>query len=103
MFLMVILGVTDKRAATGFAPLAIGFALTLIHLVDIPITNASVNPARSISPALFVGGWAIAQLSLFWVGPLAGAALAGLVYRTFERESRAGKRIAREDQIAASR
>jgi aquaporin Z len=80
MFLMVILGTTDARAAGGFAPLAIGFALTLIHLVSIPVTNTSVNPARSTGPALFVGGWALAQLWFFWVVPLAGGAFAGFLY-----------------------
>ena len=80
MFLMVILGATDARAPKGFAGLAIGLALTLVHLISVPVTNASVNPARSTGPALFVGGWALAQLWLFWVAPLVGAALAGLVY-----------------------
>src|SRR5215470_2622926 len=80
MFLMIILGVTDRRAPQGFAPLAIGLALTIINLVGIPVTNASVNPARSTGPALFVGGWAISQLWLFWVAPLIGAILAGLIY-----------------------
>lgn len=80
MFLMIILGATDARVPAGFAPLAIGLGLTLIHLISIPVTNTSVNPARSTGPALFVGGWAIAQLWLFWVAPLIGAFLAGLVY-----------------------
>jgi aquaporin Z len=81
VFLIVILGATDKQTSvTGFAPIAIGLCLTLIHLVSIPVTNTSVNPARSTGPALFVGGWALAQLWLFWVAPLAGAALAGFVY-----------------------
>ena len=80
-FLLVILGATDKKAPAGFAPLAIGLALTLIHLISIPVTNTSVNPARSTGPALFVGGWALAQLWLFWVAPLAGAVVAGGVYR----------------------
>jgi len=80
MFLMIILGSTDKRAPQGFAPIAIGLGLTLIHLIGIPVTNTSVNPARSTGPALLVGGWAIQQLWLFWVAPLAGAAAAGLVY-----------------------
>jgi aquaporin Z len=80
-FLFVILGSTDKRAPAGFAPIAIGLGLTLIHLVGIPVTNTSVNPARSTGPALFVGGWALAQLWLFWLAPIAGAALAGLAYR----------------------
>jgi aquaporin Z len=80
MFLMIILGSTDRRAPQGFAPIAIGLGLTLIHLVGIPITNTSVNPARSTGPAMFVGGWAIQQLWLFWLAPIAGAALAGIVY-----------------------
>jgi aquaporin Z len=80
-FLLVILGVTESRAAVGFAPIAIGLALTLIHLIDIPVTNASVNPARSTSQALFVGGWALHQLWLFWVAPLLGGAIGGVVHR----------------------
>jgi len=80
MFLIVILGSTDKRAPKGLAPIAIGLCLTLIHLISIPVTNTSVNPARSTGPALFVGGWAIQQLSLFWVAPIVGAAIAGLAY-----------------------
>jgi aquaporin Z len=80
-FLVVILGATDRRAPVGFAPIAIGLALTLIHLVGIPVTNTSVNPARSTAPALFVGGWALAQLWLFWVAPIVGAALAGAAHR----------------------
>ena len=83
MFLIVILGATDKRAPAGFAPLAIGLCLTLIHLVSIPVTNTSVNPARSTGVALFVGGWAIEQLWLFWVAPIVGAMLGGLAYRGF--------------------
>jgi aquaporin Z len=80
MFLIVILGATDKKAPAGFAGLAIGLALTLIHLISIPVTNTSVNPARSISQAVFVGGWAIEQLWLFILAPIVGAALAGIVY-----------------------
>lgn len=80
MFLMVILGATDSRAPAGFAPIAIGLALTLIHLISIPVTNTSVNPARSTGPALFVGGWAIGQLWLFWVAPIIGAVLGGIIY-----------------------
>jgi len=87
VFLFVILGATDKRAPAGFAPIAIGLCLTLIHLISIPVTNTSVNPARSTGPALLVGDWAMAQLWLFWVAPLAGAAIAGLVYRWFEKET----------------
>ena len=79
-FLMVIMGATDARAPKGFAPIAIGLALTLIHLVGIPVTNTSVNPARSTGPAIFVGGWALAQLWLFWLAPIIGGALGGLVY-----------------------
>ena len=81
MFLLIILGATDRRAPAGFAPIAIGLGLTLIHLISIPVTNTSVNPARSTGPALMVGGWAIAQLWLFWVAPMAGALIAGFVYR----------------------
>ena len=80
LFLIVILGSTDKRAPKGIAPVAIGLALTLVHLVGIPVTNLSVNPARSTGPALFVGGWALSELWLFWAAPLLGAGLAGLVY-----------------------
>jgi aquaporin Z len=82
MFLIVILGATHQRAPVGFAGLAIGLALTLIHLISIPVTNTSVNPARSTGPALFVGDWAVAQLWLFWVVPIVGAALAGFLYKT---------------------
>ncbi len=81
IFLVVILGATDPRAPAGMAPLAIGLALTLIHLVGIPVTNTSVNPARSTGPALFVGGWALAQLWMFWVAPLLGATIGALLYR----------------------
>jgi aquaporin Z len=89
MFLMIILGSTDRRAPAGFAPLAIGLGLTLIHLIGIPVTNLSVNPARSTGPAVFVGGWALAQLWLFWVAPIVGAACAGVVYRAcFDAASR---------------
>jgi aquaporin Z len=80
MFLMIILGATDKRAPQGFAPIAIGLGLTLIHLISIPVTNTSVNPARSTGPALFVGDWAIKQLWLFWVAPCVGAVIGGLIY-----------------------
>ena len=80
-FLFVIMGATDKRAPQGFAPIAIGLCLTLIHLVDIPITNASVNPARSTGQALFVGGWALHQLWLFWIAPIIGAIIGGVIYR----------------------
>jgi aquaporin Z len=86
-FLIVILGATDRRAPAGLAPLAIGLCLTLIHLVSIPVTNTSVNPARSTAPALFVGGWALDQLWLFWVAPFLGALAAGPVYRWLAGDS----------------
>ncbi len=89
-FLMIILGSTDSRAPQGFAPIAIGLGLTLIHLIGIPVTNLSVNPARSTGPALFVGGWALAQLWLFWVAPIVGAVLAGFVYPAVSNESKKG-------------
>lgn len=81
MFLIIILGATDERAPKGLAPVAIGLGLTLIHLISIPVTNTSVNPARSTGVAVFEGGWAMSQLWLFWVAPIIGAALAGIVYR----------------------
>ena len=81
MFLLIILGATDKKAPQGFAPIAIGLGLTLIHLIGIPVTNLSVNPARSTGPAVFVGGWALAQLWLFWIAPILGAVVAGIVHR----------------------
>jgi aquaporin Z len=80
-FLMIILGSTEPGGVPGFAPIPIGFALTLIHLISIPVTNTSVNPARSTGPALFVGGWALAQLWLFWLAPVLGAAAAGVLHR----------------------
>ena len=80
-FLLVIMGSTDTRAPAGFAPIAIGLALTLIHLISIPVTNTSVNPARSTGPALVVGGWALAQLWIFWVAPIIGGVLGGFVYK----------------------
>ena len=86
MFLFIIMGATHGKAPAGFAPLAIGLGLTLIHLVSIPVTNTSVNPARSTGPALFVGGWALAQLWLFWVAPLIGGALGGVLYRWLSEE-----------------
>ncbi|AVG17715.1 MULTISPECIES: aquaporin Z [Chromobacterium] len=86
-FLLVIMGATDKRAPAGFAPLAIGLALTLIHLISIPVTNTSVNPARSTGVALFVGGWAVQQLWLFWLAPIIGAVLGAKVYRLIAGES----------------
>ncbi len=87
MFLFIILGATDTRAPRGFAPIAIGLGLTLIHLISIPVTNTSVNPARSTGPAAIVGGWALGQLWLFWIAPLIGAGLAGIAYRWFEVKS----------------
>jgi aquaporin Z len=89
MFLTIILGATDERAPKGFAPIAIGLGLTLIHLISIPVTNTSVNPARSTGPALIVGGWALSQLWLFWIAPLIGAAAAGIVYRWLGSTDRA--------------
>ena len=85
MFLIIILDATHQRAPVGFAGLAIGLALTLIHLISIPVTNTSVNPARSTGPALFVGGWALQQLWLFWIAPVIGAAIAGFVYEVCAR------------------
>ncbi len=87
MFLIIILGATDKRAPQGFAPIAIGLGLTLIHLISIPVTNTSVNPARSTGVAIFQGDWAISQLWLFWLAPIVGAILAGLIYKWFESEN----------------
>lgn len=96
-FLIVILGATDRRAPKGMGPLAIGLSLTLIHLVSIPVTNTSVNPARSTGPALIVGGWALAQLWAFWVAPLVGAAIAGLTYHFLTGDSGA-EPVAEEGQ-----
>lgn len=87
MFLLIILGATDTRAPQGFAPIAIGLGLTLIHLISIPVTNTSVNPARSLGVALYVGDWALAQLWLFWVAPIIGALLGAVIYRYLERPS----------------
>jgi len=86
-FLLIIMGATDRRAPQGFAPIAIGLGLTLIHLIGIPVTNLSVNPARSTGPAIFVGGWALRQLWLFWVAPLIGGSLGGGIYRAVFAES----------------
>ena len=86
MFLFIIMGATHGRAPAGFAPLAIGLALVMIHLASIPVTNTSVNPARSTGPALFVGGWALGQLWLFWIAPLLGGVLGGVVYRWLSQE-----------------
>lgn len=93
MFLFVIMGATDKRAPQGFAPIAIGLVLTLIHLISIPVTNTSVNPARSTGPALFVGGWALAQLWMFWAAPMLGGTLGGLIYRGLTSEVSPVERI----------
>jgi aquaporin Z len=90
-FLLVILGATDKRAPAGFAPIAIGLALTLIHLISIPVTNTSVNPARSTGVAIFVGGWAVAQLWLFWLAPIVGALLGAAAYRVIGSEESEGR------------
>ena len=91
-FLFVILGATDKRAPAGFAPIAIGLCLTLIHLISIPVTNTSVNPARSTGPALFVGGAAVDQLWMFWVAPIIGAVIAGVLYPVIAESRRAASR-----------
>jgi aquaporin Z len=87
IFLFVIMGATDKRAPQGFAPIAIGLCLTLIHLISIPVTNTSVNPARSTGVAVFAGGWALVQLWLFWVAPIIGGILGGLLYRFLENNN----------------
>jgi aquaporin Z len=96
MFLMIILGSTDKRAPQGFAPIAIGLGLTLIHLISIPVTNTSVNPARSTGPAIFVGDWALMQLWLFWLAPIIGAALAGFAYSMVAGDETTEKRAAKK-------
>jgi aquaporin Z len=100
MFLIVILGSTDKRATVGFAPIPIGLVLTLIHLISIPVDNTSVNPARSTGPALFVGGWALGQLWLFWVAPIMGAAVGGLFYNWLGVEQKTNEQLARETGAA---
>jgi aquaporin Z len=97
VFLMVILGATDDRAPKGFAPIAIGFALTLIHLISIPVTGTSVNPARSTGPALIVGDWALSQLWLFWLAPIAGALIAGYVYPLMASEGSKQPAVARPE------
>jgi aquaporin Z len=101
MFLMIIQGATDKRAPQGFAPIAIGLGLTLIHLIGIPVTNLSVNPARSTGPAVFVGGWALEQLWLFWVAPIVGAALAGIAYPMLAEEPAPAAQQARAARAAS--
>ena len=95
MFLVILLDATDRRAPQGFAPIAIGLGLTLIHLIGIPVTNLSVNPARSTGPAVFVGGWALQQLWLFWIAPPVGAALAGVAYPAVAGEPEAVAEIPR--------
>jgi aquaporin Z len=97
MFLLIILGATDRRAPAGFAPIAIGLGLTLIHLISIPVTNTSVNPARSTGPALLVGDWALAQLWLFWVAPILGALIAGYVYRWLGAEAHVAGKVKRTE------
>src|SRR5690606_15436396 len=87
MFVVIILGATDRRAPQGFAPIAIGLGLTLIHLISIPVTNTSVNPARSTGVAVFAGGWALTQLWLFWVAPILGGAIGAIVYRSLESDT----------------
>ncbi|HTJ30973.1 MAG TPA: aquaporin Z [Acidobacteriaceae bacterium] len=101
-FLLIIMGSTDKRVPNGFAPIAIGLGLTLIHLISIPVTNTSVNPARSTGPALFVGGWAIQQLWLFWLAPLIGGALGGLVYQFLFSEYKEAPVFKSEEQDVAN-
>lgn len=102
MFLLIILGSTDKRAPQGFAPIAIGLGLTLIHLISIPVTNTSVNPARSTGVALFVGGWAIQQLWLFWIAPIVGAVIGAGIYRLVSQPSVAEEAGAEEEAKKAS-
>jgi len=94
MFVLIIMGATDERAPKGFAPIAIGLGLTVIHLIGIPVTNLSVNPARSTGPALFAGGWAIQQLWLFWLAPIVGAAISGVLYPAVAAERRPAKKAA---------
>ena len=101
-FLLVIMGSTDKRVPNGFAPIAIGLGLTLIHLISIPVTNTSVNPARSTGPALFVGGWAVKQLWLFWLAPLVGGAIGGLAYEFLFSEYKEAPVFKAEEQDVAN-
>ena len=101
-FLLIIMGATDKRVPNGFAPIAIGLGLTLIHLISIPVTNTSVNPARSTGPALFVGGWALQQLWLFWVAPIIGGAIGGIVYDVIFSQYKEKPVFGSEDQDVAN-
>jgi aquaporin Z len=101
-FLLIIMGATDKRVPNGFAPIAIGLGLTLIHLISIPVTNTSVNPARSTGPALFAGGWALSQLWLFWLAPLIGGALGGLLYELFFSQYKEKPVFTSEEQDVAN-
>jgi aquaporin Z len=101
-FLLIIMGSTDKRVPNGFAPIAIGLGLTLIHLISIPVTNTSVNPARSTGPAIFVGGWALSQLWLFWVAPIIGGALGGIVYELLFSEYKEQPVFKSEEQDVAN-
>jgi len=103
MFLLIILGSTDRRAPQGFAPIPIGLGLTLIHLIGIPVTNLSVNPARSTGPAVFVGGWALEQLWLFWLAPIVGAAIGGVLYGAIAGQSEPEPELERRQAAAASR
>jgi aquaporin Z len=100
-FLLIIMGSTDKRAPQGFAPIAIGLGLTLINLIGIPVTNLSVNPARSTGPAIFVGGWAMGQLWLFWVAPILGAAIGGIVYSALFGETSTAGELATKERLKA--
>ena len=101
-FLLIIMGATDRRARQGFAPIAIGLGLTLIHLIGIPVTNLSVNPARSTGPAIFVGGWAIRQLWLFWIAPLIGGALGGGIYLGLFGEAAVAEPVLRGQHASAA-
>jgi aquaporin Z len=101
-FLLIIMGATDKRVPNGFAPIAIGLGLTLIHLISIPVTNTSVNPARSTGPAIFVGGWALGQLWLFWVAPIVGGALGGILYDLIFSEYKEKAVFGAEEQDVAN-
>jgi aquaporin Z len=103
MFVMIVLGATSPSVPEGFAPIAIGLGLTLVHLIGIPVTNLSVNPARSTGPALFVGGWALSQLWMFWLAPIMGAILAGLAYPALARQSQSEPPLSVSTTAAATR